>query len=270
MICTELDQNLFPYLDGEFEAAERASVEEHLASCGACAKKVADQAHFRSTLRAQLKAASPPAPERLRASIRQGLQAEGRRSQLLGMSRWAAPALAAAALGGVFLAFRLSAHQGVVEDAAVRHARKLPYEVEAGSAAQLEAWFEGKLDYRVAVPQLANAKPAGARLSNLREHEAAYIGYQVYVPPNNVPRRVGLFVMPDTGHAPSAWPQVEVHDVRGFRVVDWSSAGMVYELVTDLDEPVVRQLLLANPMGESGPKGAGARELPVIPASLSR
>jgi anti-sigma factor RsiW len=279
MTCEELDSFLHPYLDGEFDAAERLAVEAHLSSCPPCAQRVASERHFLLSLKERLKGAATATPATLRSSIQEQIRTEQRRLTLASWGRWGAGALAAAAAFALYLHLRPSAHERLLEDAALRHAKRLPYEVQAASAAQVEAWFDGKLDYRVSVPNLPNATLTGARLSNVRERDAAYIGYQASLPSVAQPRRLSLFVLEDADDEPFAadWPDVEVRRVRGYQVATWRSAGMLYELVSDLDEPEFRRLLLRPALQVPGQppqaapgliSGQEAPALQVVPASL--
>jgi hypothetical protein len=56
----------------------------------------------------------------------------------------------------------------------------------------VERWFGGKMRVRVPLPHLPGATIAGARLSNLREHDAAYVVYQLPEAEQRGPdRRIG-------------------------------------------------------------------------------
>ena len=79
---------------------------------------------------------------------------------------------------------------------------------------------------------------------------------------------MGLFVLDDSaGEIPSirTWPQVSVRPVRGFTVASWRSGGLVYELVSDVDEPELRRMLAQMNSAPGGPDpatrdpGPGAR-----------
>jgi anti-sigma factor RsiW len=277
MICQELDQFLYPYLDGEFDATERLDVETHLAGCASCAARVAQESHVQSSLKQRMKGALRPAPASLKASVLKGIHEEQKKLQLASWGRIGAAAMLATAASLAYLHLRPTQdpRDPFLEDAALRHSRRLPYEVQAASPAQLEAWFEGKLNYRVPVPKLTHATLAGARLSNVRDREAAYIGYQASLPPNSEPRRVGVFVFDDSNQElrASAWPAVDVREVRGYHVATWRAGGMVYELVTDLEEPELRGLLapsapLAQPALPSVRPLLHPTTPQVVPASL--
>jgi anti-sigma factor RsiW len=86
MNCSQIQQNLLPYLDGEVGDTERAQIEAHLETCPACA---ADLARLQA-LRTDLRDAVPAGMEQLRLSrdaearIRERLRrARGERRGLL-------------------------------------------------------------------------------------------------------------------------------------------------------------------------------------------
>jgi len=93
------------------------------------------------------------------------------------------------------------------------------------SRADVERWVGDQMSTRVPLPHVAGATIAGARLSNLREHEAAYVVYELQPSERSgTDRRLGLFVIEDADREiPSvgAWPQVGVRSVRGFSIASW-------------------------------------------------
>ena len=274
MKCQELDQFLYPYLDGEFDGPEREHLESHLADCAACAERVEVEAAFQSAIRERSR--PPPgamiAPASLRSAVTLGLRKEGRREQMFSWMRWSAAAMVAATVGTTYLHYRQSPRDRLIEDAALRHARRLPSEVQGLSHDALEAWFDGKLAYRVPVPRLAHAQIRGGRLSNVTDRDAAYIVYEAQDPGTQEPRRVSVFVLDDSDEAVTAspWPRVEFREVHGYRVATWRNGPIAYELVTDLDEEAVRRLLATDiePPPQALAKVNPAIAGQVIPASL--
>jgi hypothetical protein len=117
----------------------------------------------------------------------------------------------------------------------------------------------------------------GGRLSNIRDHSAAYV---VYGGPGA--HRVSLFVFDDP-HAPLEFgvgghrQRIADRDVilaneRGYNVAFWRDRQIVYSLVSDLDERDIVGLLEggSNDTSEVVPLPAAARSMePVIqPTSL--
>lgn len=247
MTCLDLDSVVYPYLDGELEDGDRKEFEDHLGGCASCAGRVGSEAAFQGALRRSVRVQRAPAPEALRAMLHAGIQREHRRVQFVSWARWGGAALLAAAASAAWLELRPPPPDLLGDEAAVRFQRRLPLEVTVHRHEQLETWFDDKLDWRVPVPRLPNAQLAGARLSNVREHEAAYIMYESPGVGDAPARRMGLFVMDDAQQALPArpWPDVQVHPVRGFNVASWRTGDLVYELVSDLDADALRAMLTA-------------------------
>jgi anti-sigma factor (TIGR02949 family) len=249
MTCVDLDSVVYPYLDGELEEADRKDFEDHLGGCAACVRRMGGEAAFHGALRRSVRVQRAPAPEALRAMLHAGIQKEHRRVQFLSWARWGGAALVAAAASAAWLELRPVPPDGVGEEAAVRFQRRLPNELSVQRPEQAEVWFDDKLDWRVPVPRLPNVQPTGARLSNVREHEAAYISYESQAASGTPARRMGLFVMDDPLQTLRArpWPDVQVQQARGFNVASWRTGELVYLLVTDVAVDELRAMLTAAP-----------------------
>ncbi len=253
MHCHDLDTLMGPYGDGELAAGERVGVEEHLAQCSACAQTFEARRHNLSLVRAAIQEATPPAPAVFKARLLEGLDAE--ETRLRRRRTWRTAALAATVAGIAVLGhhqWRTFQRRLYFEDAAQRHARHYPMEIDRPSPEQLEAFFGGKLDHRVAAPRFLNATASGARLLHVREKPAAYIKYDAA--PS---RQLGLFVFGDDARDVDVGPlpDPDLDTSHGYNVVSWRDGDVVYELVTDLDEADIRTLL-------PGPPGAPARAQP--------
>ncbi len=247
--CAELEGFLYAYLDGEFESSEKLELEQHLAECSRCAHKVHLESVFQENLhqRAREHANGPGAraPEGLRRNIHTQLRHEQQRAALRSWVRAGAAAAVIAAAGGAYILSRPGNRGMYVEAAALRHAKSLPFEVQRDAPEHLEAWFEGKLEHSVHVPTFPNTTLAGARLSNVKDKQAAYIGYQAHGADGARPRRIGLFVFRDSDREVEAapLPSVELDTSHGYNVAIWRDHEIVYELVSDLEETDIRQML---------------------------
>ena len=265
MTCTELESLLHPYLDGEFEPHEQSNFEQHLAGCVECAQRVHSEMAFRGLLRRTSQAAALRAPDSLRGRIEKGFQREDRRAQLSSWFKLSAAAMVLVSAGAAYYYYRPASSVVFIEDAARRHAKALPLEIHEN----FEAWFAGKLNHRVPVPQLPNATLAGARLSNVHDKEAAYIAYKYSGSP---PRRIGLFVFDDTKGevAASPLPSLALNSSHGYNVALWRDREIVYELVTDLDEADIRQMLSGANLGTQAKPSTSQPNSLIRPASVQR
>ncbi|MGZ5958006.1 MAG: anti-sigma factor family protein [Myxococcaceae bacterium] len=274
MNCIDLDPLIYPYLDGELDEAERGHIEAHVSSCGACRTRLSREAAFQGALRRSVHLRTrAPAPEALRELLRAGIRKENRRVQMISWARWGTLALVAASASAVWFELRPGHREQILEDAALRYQRGLPYELTDVSRDDVERWFGDKMQVRVPLPHLPGATIAGARLSNLREHDAAYVVYQLpETGQRGTDRRLGLFVLDDAEHEiPSVtpYPEVSVRSVRGFSVASWRSGGLVYELVSDMDEAGLRRAIRglddAPPAPRPAEVVAPAHQRPMLP-----
>lgn len=273
MNCSDLDSLLHPHLDGELPPDLDRDVRDHLQHCQSCAGAVRQEGGFLFALRSRGQAAmhSPAnqASPSLRARILQEVSREERKAVRL---RWLLPAAAALLLvagGSAWIVGRRGDRIRFVEDGALRHARGLPAEVQGASPETIERWFGGKLDHPVFVPRFSNAVVSGARLSNVKDRPAAYISYEAQG--SNGPHRVGLFVFEDTERAVQvrAFPFVEVDDSHGFNVAMWRRGGVVYQLVSDLEEADLERMLFEQGVRPSD-RQAPPQQSPLVPALFTR
>lgn len=269
MTCQELDRFLHPYLDGEFQAEESLDFEGHLSTCPDCARRVHQEAAAKALVRraAQQALLHERAPLHLRAGIAGGLGREVRGAQQRVWLRAGAMMAVMVATGTTWVLLQPAARERFVEDAARRHAKRLPYEIAQASHEGVEAWFGGKLDHRVPVPRLPRATLAGARLSNITDRPAAYISYEAARPgAQGAPRHIGVFVFDDARRDVKAQPLpvVQVDSSHGYNVAVWRDGEIVYELVSDLDEQDIRRMLL-EPQQESERALAATPALPSVP-----
>jgi anti-sigma factor (TIGR02949 family) len=248
MNCSDLDQFLHPFLDGEFGPDERLDIERHLAECPECSQRVRQEAAFHDAFRQKVRAAAhdavTAAPEALRLRVLTGIRREQHRAARQGWMKLSAAALLVATAAGAYFYARPHPRQRFVEDAARRHAQGLPYEVR--DPEQVEAWFRGKLTHPVRLPRLPSVRLAGARISNVTDRQAAYISYEAAHG-----KLAGLFVFDDSDDDLGAepLPSIAVSQSHGYNVAYWREGEIVYELVTDLNEADIRRMLMQNAQG---------------------
>jgi anti-sigma factor RsiW len=273
MTCREFENLLHPYVDDEFDAVERAAADSHLAVCRGCSARVQEARGFRHALRTAVATHdSRQAPEGLRVRVRDAVRRERRRRTARRALVASSAVMAVALAVSIGYASMPKRRDRFMLDAARRHARPLPVEIQARAHDEVEAWFRDKLDHRVPVPRLQNAQLAGARISNVQDRPAAYIRYQ-RPNPNGPARDIGLFVFPDQDHEVEAYPlpSVQVDNRLGFNVAIWREGEIVYEMVTDLDERDILALFEAQQGPHpSVPPHPSTPTVDVRPVSLDR
>jgi len=249
--CADVARLLEPYLDSEFGADDRASIESHLSACAPCRDAAAAAMAFRSALRARLREAFAPgsaqatAPDSLRRRISAALDAEEARPSAWWrrlLSPLPVAAVAACVAGALVVFAGHRATDPLVEEAVRKHARDLPLELNTASIAPelIPSMLASKLDFNPKPPAFRThgVKLVGARLAQIRNWPAAYMRYETTRGP------LGLFIIDDPqrrvaeeGHQVRAGPAtVWVMNMRGYNVAVWRRDEIVYSLVSDLDE----------------------------------
>jgi anti-sigma factor RsiW len=255
--CEETRRYVDAWVDGELDPGASLMVETHIASCHSC-RSEADM--IRSLKRAmagmrEANGASRPLRSRLLAALEQEDLAATADAAIARKRRHATGfVIAGAALAGAIImtgrniATAPSDMQvagagmfpSVLEDIAARHARDLPVEVRASQPDQVTNFFRGRLDIPVR-PVAFHGVPAqlvGARISNVRDHMAAALFYDV------AGRRVTVFVF-DGSLLPKqpAGPvfrtvvnnrQVFVGNAHGYTVAFSEHDGVGYAVASDL------------------------------------
>lgn len=238
MNCHELDTQVTPYLDAELVAEARVDFEAHLSTCTSCRRHVEIERHNVLAVRQALQSGSPAAPQTIQARLSAALDKEVHQHRNRQLRRVAA---IAAGVATVMIAghhqYRTYQRRLYEQDAALRHARHLPLEIQQSPDA-IERWFGGKLDHPVSLPRFPQAQAAGARLLQVRDKPAAYIRY-------DVPRSMGLFVYGDN-YDVEVGSEPAVTTTHGYHVVSWREGEVVYQLVTDLNEGEIHQMMPAS------------------------
>ncbi len=246
MSCNEAKKFLDAYVDGELEAEAMLRVENHLSRCETCGAVAAVKSRLKRELAALGRC---QAPAHLRVRVEK-IARSGDRNRII--IRAAAP-LAAAAAFAFFLIWPVGPGveepmAAVVDDVVQRHARELPMEVQGPDPQSAASWFRGKVDFPVRAPSLGlrNASFNGARLSNVRSHQAAHMLYNVDG------HRVSVMIFNPERTIFSGGEHVEVgqRDVlvgqrNGYNVAIFLEGGMAYAVSSDLPKRRLLELVRA-------------------------
>src|SRR5262249_51759466 len=103
MQCADTQRFIDAYIDGEFDASDRAEIERHVGGCERCRVEIERQRAWKSALRARL--ARPVAPYALHRRVREALDQEDVAEPLWRRILWRlTPAVVvSAALGALIL-----------------------------------------------------------------------------------------------------------------------------------------------------------------------
>lgn len=213
------------WVDGVLDDADRATVEQHLATCAACR----DQAAFERDLGPRLRAVLPPEPRpELLSAVRRKLDATRPRRA------WVLPV--AAALVGLLLWGR-GAAPFVAWELARDHEHcfakaRLPARIWSSDPLEVARWFE---DQGTSVPPLPDGDRGlalvGARYCPLVDRLAAHVYYA-----NDDDRHLSVFVL--AGPARLAGYELNT-EARGRKVRLLRSAGMTVAVVGEHEEDVL-------------------------------
>lgn len=247
MSCQEMEKYFDAFVDGELQAGALLELQAHLSGCSSCTAQVGLKRHMKAEIK---KLGDVEAPPHLRARVLRLASGRARRNRIAALA--ALPVAAAAALvlvlswptGPVSQTEPLAE---VLDDVVQKHSRDLPMEITNRDPAAAAHWFQGKVDFPVR-PSSLGLEPAsfgGARLSNVRSHQAAHMTYAVdghrvsliIFNPQRVDISGGEIVQLDAR-------QALVGRRNGFNVVILLDNDMAYALSSDL--PSTRLLQLAR------------------------
>jgi mycothiol system anti-sigma-R factor len=250
--CADMKLLMHGLLDGELDAANALTCEEHLDTCSHCtaeyeafqalrqAIRTGDARHrapdaLKSRVLAALNAASEPAPVRT----------DSRRATARRPSAWrrwtmAASGLALAASLALFIAAPLRGPD-LANELVAGHVRSLLVDhltdVQTSDQHVVKPWFTGKLDFSPPVVDLTSAgfPLVGGRLDYLSGHVVAALVFQ---------RRehvINVFIWP--GSTQSAQEASRSDDTfrEGYHVLHWTEGSMNFWVVSDLNLPELQK-----------------------------
>ena len=230
--CAELELLIQADLDGELDAAATASLAAHIQDCPGCAALHTEMTRLTASLRASLH--RTPAPARLRAALQARLASPPIPPPVRSRWRLALPtatfAAGAALAASILLLAPADADRAVATELFSGHVRALQpghlLDVPSSDRHTVKPWFEGRVDFAPAVPDLAaDGFPlVGGRLDVIGGRTVAVLVYRHDRHPINV------FVWPGPPQAAEATTRRD-----GFTLRHWSQHGLTFHAVSDLD-----------------------------------
>jgi anti-sigma factor RsiW len=247
MQCADAAELVSASIDGELAGERLQAAAAHLASCADCTALADD---YRRIGR-QLSDGYEPAPPHLADKIAARLATEEAATRVAGSVDWrrrarqAAVLLMACALSALatwHLARLSSQNAGLERDVVAAHVRSLlqdsPVQVASSDRHTVKPWFAGRLDFSPPVKDLAaeGFELTGGRLDIVGDRRIAAVIYQ---------RRqhvINVFIWPT-----AAGPGLESAgamraSLKGYNVLSWTSEGLTYWAVSDLNAAELGEL----------------------------
>jgi anti-sigma factor RsiW len=241
--CDRARELIDAYVDRELDIGLSAEMQQHIESCAACRARY----EARRALSAHLQEPGlyMAAPERLRRRIVDNIAAESRPSSLRPARRqWlqlAAACIAAAVLGSgtTYLSLIPGDRRSLTDEVVANHVRSLLVEnrvvdVPSSDEHTVKPWFNGKLDFAPPVVDLtSDGFPLlGGRLDYAGQRTVAALVYR------HRQHIINLFLWPTDGGTDNGGAAAS--SLQGYHVIHWSSGGMNYWAVSDLNPEDLR------------------------------
>lgn len=234
MDCRDVQSFLHPFVDGELDLVRQLQIEHHLAECTECAERTRGLRQLREAL------ASPSlyhqAPDTLRRQLQSAPAAPARPKRRASAILLATAAAVALVVGG-FLAggflFGSNADDRLTDEVVAGHIRSLQVahatDMSSSNQHKVKPWFQGKTDFAPQVPDLSAAgfKLTGGRLDYLNNRPSAALVYH---------RRDHLINVFTWSAADAEEQPVRSRSRQGFHIRSWQQSGMVYWVISDLND----------------------------------
>jgi anti-sigma factor (TIGR02949 family) len=249
MSCTQWQDRIQLYADGELPAGDRDAFRAHAQSCAACAAQALAAAEARLAVRDAGQRYEAPADLRARvARIARGEHGlaiaavadrdySPRRSAWFAMPRWATAAAAVllVAAGILLVANQREQRQALAEFADLHVATLAsanPVEVVSTDRHTVKPWFQSRIPFAFDLPELAGTPFTliGGRVAYVQQQPAAQLlfGYQKHM--------ISVFVLHDG--APAAGDE----HASSFHVRSWRQNDLRYVVLGDASDGVIQQL----------------------------
>lgn len=235
MKCKDALDLVHGYADGELDLEKSLEIEQHLGACASCKVQYDHVRELGSAIRAHAHYHTAPRTlrERVAASLPRDAAAGARNPSWRWWSMAAGMALSAVLGLGLGLEFlQNGADERLLREVVAGHVRSLMadhlMDIASSDQHSVKPWIAGKLEFSPPVEDLSaqGYALAGGRLDYLNDHDVMALVYRRH---GHV---INLFVWPDAAGADSP---LRSDSHRGYNLVHFSRAGMVFWAVSDLN-----------------------------------
>jgi anti-sigma factor RsiW len=253
MQCDRARELLSPYLDGELSPHERRQIATHMDGCGVCAARADELRRIGHTLAVHGRQSAPPAlAPRVRAALA-ATAAEGGPLLRRRVTPFARPLRALASQAALLAAvcfisvlatwWVLSGsilRERLEQDVVSAHVRSLlqdsPIQVASSDSHTVKPWFAGRVDYSPNVKDLSGEGFAlvGGRLDYIDGRRVGALVYKRRL------HTINVFMWPKGSDEHAVPPSLVKRS--GFNLLTWTSSGLVYWAVSDLNPAELGQL----------------------------
>jgi anti-sigma factor RsiW len=243
--CEEIRDLLHGYLDGELDLVRSLEIEQHLEQCPTCTQTMSRYQRLRAAL------SDPSLYRRPAVDLRQRVLSSlrpARNSRATSPTiAWRPLALAASLILAAFIGWgvaRLRPTQTVEDSLAQEvissHVRSLMAQhledVASSDTHTVKPWFNGRVDFSPPVKDLAEQgyPLIGGRLDYVDNRPVAALVYKRHK------HVINVFIWPATSDIEAP---VRPLTRQGFHLFHWTSAGLAYWVISDLNEQELQQFV---------------------------
>jgi anti-sigma factor RsiW len=252
--CHETQDLIHGYLDGELDLVRNLEIERRLQDCQTCSRVLRNQQALRSAIMSGYFYHHAPASlqTRVRSAARKANKPEVFHQIMswimLRIMSWrrlsVGASLAAVAILALMLApilTRPSANDLMAREIISAHVRSLMAihltDVSSSDQHTVKPWFNGKLDFSPPVKDLTDQgfPLVGGRLDYINDRPVAALVYR------RQQRLINLFIWPSEQGSEKA--KIEPAPRQGYHLFRWTTSGMTYWAVSDLNERELKEFV---------------------------
>ena len=247
--CTDMEVMLHGFVDGELDAVHSLQIEQHIASCSRCLRKMKDLQTLKQLIgqkgvqwqtphyvRAQvLESVSQEAAMRTRSGVLVRKR-DSQRFDIVGFTRqWMfVPSLAALAASLLLVMTPISDRSTIEDEVVSSHIRSLLVDhltdVATSDQHTVKPWFNGKIDFSPPVVDLAREgfPLQGGRVDYIGGRVVAALVYK-----RNA-HVINVFVWPTAVDGAAATSRA-ASSRDGYTMESWSAGGLTFCAVSDVN-----------------------------------